>query len=93
MKENKTKTLEYKCSPEEAKEIEDQLNTQEIQEWSKEFDEKFKPIWLIWNAFMNKDREFKIDASPELSIKSFISQKLKEQEERHKREKTKPFRS
>jgi hypothetical protein len=52
------------------------MNTQEIQEWSEEFDER----WYLWNldglAYTTCGEE----------VKSFISQKLKEQEERHKRE-------
>jgi hypothetical protein len=46
------------------------MNTQEIQEWSDEFDER----WYLWNldglAYTTCGEE----------VKSFISQKLKEQE-------------
>jgi hypothetical protein len=45
-------------------------DTQEIQEWSEEFDK-------VWNYTVAPNKEL---------VKSFISQKLKEQEERHKRE-------
>jgi hypothetical protein len=50
------------------------MNTQEIQEWEIEFDEKFDYDFDGKPCFTNRN------------IKSFISQKLKEQEERHKAE-------
>ena len=53
-------------------------NTQDIQEWEKEWEALKKNFIAVQqNEWWSSDEDF---------IKSFISQKLKEQEERHKRE-------
>jgi hypothetical protein len=52
------------------------MNTQEIQEWSEEFDEKFDIPWGIDNSA----GEYGLTFQGWDEVKSFISQKLKEQE-------------
>jgi hypothetical protein len=51
------------------------MNTQEIQEWEKEFEEKFDIPWGIDNSA----GEYGLTFQGWDEIKSFISQKLKEQ--------------
>jgi hypothetical protein len=64
-------------------------NTQEIQEWEKEFDEKFCSLYgnKVYAYDKNKGKHILLNSENDAEqIKSFISQKLKEQEEKHKRE-------
>lgn len=52
------------------------MNTQEIQEWEKEFDEKFGNNVVWWKECL---AEMQIGDPDFNRLKSFISQKLKEQ--------------
>lgn len=64
------------------------MNTQEIQEWEVQFDKEFCSLCgnKIYVYDNNKGRHIvKILETDADKIKSFISQKLKEQEERHKK--------